>query len=125
MRRLVAWLVGLAALGGWQVYAVHRWGAEHVMGPVYVVAAVASVAFMALYARDPWWRSWFGRSLMLLAAAVFLAGLSVVLHRDVLMLAAVDATLVAMVLRTAVLVAAQRRDEHRNGHHVEKGPSDE
>lgn len=123
MRRAVAWVLG-AALVGWQVFAVHAWGAEQVQGRVYTVTAIVSVLFIVLYSRDPWWRSLFGRSLMLLAVAVFLYGLSVVLFRfvgpdyfgrDALLVVAADATLAAMALRTWVLWVAQKRDRRDKG----------
>ncbi len=119
MRRALSWLVG-GAVVAWQAWAAVTWGAEAVQGRVYVATAVVSVVFMALYSRDPWWRTLFGRSLMLLAASVFLVGLSVVLFRfvgddypgrEVLIIVAADATFVAMLLRTIVLVRAQRADE--------------
>lgn len=122
MRRIV--VAALAAVGfvAWQVFATMRWGAEGVQGRMYVATAIVSIVFMVLYARDPWYRSWFGRSLMLLAASVFLVGLSVVLFRfvgpdypgrGVLIIVAADTTFLAMVVRTLVLIAAQRADEHK------------
>lgn len=113
--------VAVLALVLWQVFAVHTWGAEKVQGRVAVLTAATAVVFIALYSRDPWWKSWFGRSLMLVAVAFFLYGLSVVLFRnfgdypgrDVLIVVAQDASFAAMVMRTAVLWGAQRADEHK------------
>lgn len=88
----------------------------------------AVVAFVALYAKpsERWWRSWFGWSLMLMAVAIGLSCLATVLFRivghpypgrDVLLIVGSTVTLVAMVMRTGVLLRAQRRDRsaHPNG----------
>jgi hypothetical protein len=119
--KLVLWVLGLVALVCWQVFAAHYWGAEQVQGRIYVGTAVAAAVFIALYSRDPWHKSWFGRSLMMIAVSMLLLGISVVLFRlfgpdypfrSVLIIVVADLTFAAMVARTAVLWAAQRDDEH-------------
>lgn len=129
MKRLLA---ALLVLAGWQVYAAHQWGVEGVQARVYVATAFVALVFMLLYNRDPWWRNWFGRSLQLLAFAVFLWGVSVVLYRvfgdypgrSVLIIVVADATLLAMCTRTVVLWAAQRRDRGHEDRDEQHTPSD-
>lgn len=81
----------------------------------------ASLWFIWLYSKpsERWWQSWFGWSLMLMAAAVGLDALATVLFRtnggpypgrDVLLSIASVVALVAMVMRALVLRAAQRSD---------------
>jgi hypothetical protein len=115
-------LLAMAALGGWQVYAAHRWGAEAVQERVYLVTAVIAVVFMVMYARDAWFTNWFGRSLMLIAVAFLLVGVSVILYRTfgpdypfrpVLIILTADVSMVAMLSRTLVLRWAQRQDKRR------------
>lgn len=119
MKRLAA---ALAVLGGWQWYAAHRWGAEQVQGRMYVATAFVALVFMALYSRDPWWKTAFGRSLMLLAFSMFVLGVSVVLFRfvgpdyfgrPVVIIFVADSVFLAMCMRTVVLWNAQRRDRRK------------
>ncbi len=116
------WLLAGGLLVGWQVFSANRWGAEGVQGRMYVATAFIALVFMALYSRDPWFKSWFGRSLMLLALSIFMVGVSVILYRlygpdyplrSVLIIATADTAFVAMLLRTLVLIGAQRADEHK------------
>ncbi|MGH1563024.1 putative phage holin [Mumia sp. DW29H23] len=44
-----------------------------------LLIAVGAVAFVVMFAREPWWRSWFGRSLMAMAGALVVFALVVVL----------------------------------------------
>jgi len=116
--RHVAGTAGLAALLGVQATTAFLFGAERVQANVAVMTLAWSVWFMWIYSRDPWWRTWFGRSLMLLAVGLTLQEISVVLFRnfgyypgrDVLIVVTQDVILTAMVIRTLVLRDAQRRD---------------
>jgi hypothetical protein len=84
-----------------------------------------TVSFIVLYSRrgERWYRSWFGISLMLIAWAVLAYTTSVILFRlygpgylgrDWLLVGSALLTLVAMLMRTAVLAAAQHDDrKHR------------
>lgn len=121
MKRLWFILAGVVFVG-WQVFSVNRWGAEGVQGRMYVATAFIALVFMALYSRDPWQKSWFGRSLMLLALSIFLVGVSVILFRlygpdyplrPVLIVVTADTAFFAMLVRTLVLIGAQRNDEHK------------
>lgn len=118
MRRNALIVVLLVVAAVWQAVAIHLWGAERVQGNVAAMTLPVTVWFVSLYARDPWWRSWFGRSLMLIAVAVFLYTLSVVLFRnygdypgrDIMLVASADATFLAMLVRTLVLRSEQKAD---------------
>lgn len=110
--------LGLAAAVAVQVAAVILWDAERVQAVVAGMTILASIWFVAVYARDPWWRNLFGQSLMLIALALFLGSLATVLYRlfgeyvgrSFLLVASADIALLAMVMRTVVLRAAQRRE---------------
>jgi hypothetical protein len=85
-----------------------------------------TIGFIVLYSRrgERWYRSWFGISLMLIAWAVLAYTTSVILFRlfgpgypgrDWLLVGSALLTLVAMLMRTAVLAAAQHDDrKHRS-----------
>lgn len=113
----VAGIVGLAVLIAWQGFAVYEWGAERVQTNLAALTMAAAVWFVAVFAREPWHRSWFGRSLMLIAVALFLSSLATVLfrtfgeypYRGVLLVVSGDIALAAMVIRTLVLIGARRR----------------
>ena len=79
-----------------------------------------ALAFIWLFGRDPWWRSWFGRSLMMIAVAVAATSLSGVLFRlfgpdywgrPVILVAAAVLAFAAMVTRTFVLRDLQAADD--------------
>lgn len=79
-----------------------------------------ALGFIWKYARDPWWRTWFGRSLMMIAVAVALTSLSATLYRlfgtdywgrPVLLVAASVLTYCAMCVRTLVLRWLQASDQ--------------
>lgn len=118
--RHVAGTVGLATLLGIQATTAYFFGAERVQGNVAVLTLAWSVWFMWIYSRDPWWRTWFGRSLMLLAVGLTLQEASVVLFRnfgdypgrELLIVITQDVILAAMVIRTIVLRDAQRNDRN-------------
>jgi hypothetical protein len=121
VKRLL-WVLGGLAVIGWQVFAANQWGAEAVQERMYVATALVSAVFIVLYSRDPWHRSWFGRSLMALAVSLLLVGVSVILYRafgpdyplrSVLIIATVDIANFAIVTRVLVLIGAQRKDEHK------------
>lgn len=75
-----------------------------------------AATFIWLYSTDGWWKSWFGRSLMLLATSVLAYALAVVLYRSygdypgrtALLLVATGGTFLAMLLRTMVLWSIKR-----------------
>lgn len=119
-KRILPWAL-LAAVVVAQVFTVRAWGAERVQTNVAACTIVASIWFVALYSRDPWWRTLFGRSLMLIAVALFMQSLATVLYRVVgeypgrafLIVGAADIALLAMVMRTRVLHVAQRDERHQ------------
>lgn len=97
---------------------------EEVQLTLFIATLPWAVGFITLYARDRWWRSPFGWSLMLLAIAVSLYSASAVLFRmfgqaypgrDLLIITSSVLTFVAIVLRTLVLRGVQRseRADHR------------
>jgi len=110
--------VGLVAVAVAQVALVIVWDAERVQGVVAGLTMCASIWFVAVYSRDPWWENPFGQSLMLIALALFLGSLVTVLYRlfgeyvgrSFMLIASADIALLAMVMRTRVLRAAQRRE---------------
>lgn len=84
-----------------------------------ILTLPAALVFIWRYARDPWWRTMFGVSLMLIAVAVLLYSLASIafriwgpdyIGRPVLLPAASGMTFVAMTLRTVVLWRLQRAD---------------
>jgi hypothetical protein len=98
-----------------------------------LVLAVATLPVAALFiwrfSRDLWWRTWFGRSLMMIAVAVLVYTLSAVLFRlfgdyhgrSLMIVASSGLTFLAMLTRTVVLINAQNSErrsraltEHRH-----------
>jgi hypothetical protein len=120
--RHLAGTVGLVLLLGVQATTAYIFGAERVQGNVAVLTLAWSLWFVWIYSRDPWWKTWFGRSLMLLAVGLTLNEISVVLFRNLgdypgrafLIVVAQDVILAAMVIRTLVLRDAQRRDDRKH-----------
>jgi hypothetical protein len=120
--RWVLLVLALLLLLSIQVMVVLNFGAEQVQGNVAFLTLPVSVWFMSLYARDPWWKSWFGRSLMLIAVAISVDVAATVLFRrfgdypgrDVMLIVSADLTFLAMLIRTLVLRAEQKadRDDH-------------
>lgn len=113
-------VLGVALIVAVQSAVAYVWGAERVQANVAILTLPVSVWFIVLYSRDPWWKTWFGRSLMLIAVAVTIYTLSTILFRnfgdypgrDVMLVASADITFAAMLMRTLVLRSAQR-DDHR------------
>lgn len=112
------------AWAGCALLTVLMFGAERTFGaePVQLWLAAAtlpvSFAFVWLYATDGWWKTWFGRSLMLLPLAVVAYTMAVVLYRTVgeypgrgeLLIFATGGTLIAMLIRTSVLWSMKRQE---------------
>lgn len=78
-----------------------------------------SLVFMLLYAVEPWWRSWFGRSLMTMAVGMFIFASMALLQirlgseypfRGTLRLIGYALLTVAMWSRVYVLWRARRAD---------------
>lgn len=78
-----------------------------------------ALGFIWQYAKDPWFKTWFGRSLMMIAVAVLLTSASAILFRlfgpdywgrPVLLVASSALTFVAMCVRTLVLRWLQAHD---------------
>lgn len=111
----------IAILLAVQATTAYVFGAERVQGNLAVLTLVWSLWFVWLFKSDPWWRTWFGRSLMLLALGLLLQETAIVLFRqfgdypgrEVLIVVAQDVILAAMVIRTLVLRDAQRRDDRQ------------
>jgi FlaA1/EpsC-like NDP-sugar epimerase len=94
---------------------------ETVQLTLFVATLPWAVAFIVLYARDRWWRSPFGWSLMMIAVAVTLYSASAVLFRlfgqeyplrDAMILGSSALTFLAIVVRTLVLRGVQRGERH-------------
>lgn len=123
-RRKVLWVLLFVGLACVQTVGYLTWGAEAVQGNVAFLTLPVAACFMYLYARDPWWSTWFGRSLMLIAVAIFVACVATVLFRrfgdypgrDLMLIVSADLTFVAMVSRTLVLRREQRADRHDPTH---------
>lgn len=88
---------------------------------LWLAAATIPVAltFLVAYIPERPWRQWFGTSLLLIAVAVLAYSSSIVLFRifgpdypgrALMVTASAGLTLTAMVMRTAVLLSAQRAD---------------
>jgi hypothetical protein len=115
----------LLVAGLTQLYVVATYGAERVQGNVALLTLPVSLWFMSLYARDPWWKSWFGRSLMLIAVAIAVDASATVLFREfgdypgreVMLIVSADLTFLAMLIRTLVLRAEQHADVQDKSHH--------
>lgn len=121
MRARVFWVTASLAFALGQVWVAIEYGAEVVQTYIASLTLVTAVIFSALFARDPWWKTWFGRSLMLIAFALFLDSLATVLFRrfgeypgrPFMLIISANVALAAMVMRTLVLRAAQKRDRAR------------
>lgn len=79
---------------------------------------IASTVFIAIFAREPWWRAPFGRSVMTMAAGIWLFAIIATLRqwlgpdyrgREIVRDSAQTLVLLAMVERIVVLVRARRR----------------
>lgn len=99
--------------------------AEQIQTALALLTLPVAVTFIVLFGRpsEGWWRTWFGRSLMILAIGVASNSTVTVLYRflgeypgrDVLLVFSSAAILVAMVIRTIVLRDAQRADRPHTG----------
>lgn len=119
MRRHLLWATALLLVVCVQTIGYLTWGAERVQGNVAALTIPIAAWFCWLYMHDPWWRSWFGRSLMALAAAIWLACVATVLFRlfgdywgrDLMLIVSADLTFAAMLARTLVLRSEQKADD--------------
>lgn len=124
MRKSLGWALLILILAAIQTTSYLTWGAEVVQGNVAFLTLPVAGCFMYLYARDPWWKSWFGRSLMLIAVAIFVACTATVLFRrlgdypgrDLMLILSADLTFAAMLIRTIVLRREQKADRLDNEH---------
>lgn len=109
----------LTALAGGGGEETHAWF-EQVQLTLFAATIPWAVYFVWIYAHDLWFKTWFGRSLMMIAAAVALFSTSAVLFRlfgdsypgrPVLIVASAALTFIAMVTRVIVIRALQRNDK--------------
>lgn len=79
-----------------------------------------ALLFIWRFARDLWWKTWFGRSLMMIAVAIVFATVSGILFRlygfgypgrGFMLIATSVLTFGAMVARTVVLIHAQNAEK--------------
>lgn len=79
-----------------------------------------ALGFIWEYSKDPWYKTWFGRSLMMIAVAVLLASTSAILFRlfgpdywgrPALLIGSSGLTFLAMLTRTLVLRWLQSQDK--------------
>lgn len=124
MIRLVSGLAPVFVL-----YVVYRAGVafEDIQLWVAILTLPFSVVFILAYVPERPWRTWFGTSLLLLAVGVLSYTLSVVLYRlfgsdypgrSILVISSVTLVLVAMAMRTCVLIAIQYREQEGLGNMV-------
>lgn len=124
MLRPALWILLFVAVATVQTFSYLTWGAEVVQGNVAFLTLPVAACFVYLYSRDPWWASWFGRSLMLIGVAIFVACLATVLFRrfgdyagrDLMLILSADLTFAAMLIRTIVLRHEQKADDANSQH---------
>jgi len=118
MRRAVVLTVGTLVVLGALGFVAWLFGGERVQVAMAVPTMPVTLWFIVMYLRDPWWKTWFGRSLMLLAVTVLLWTLATLLYRllgdypgrDFMLTAIGVGAFVALLIRALVLRAAQLAD---------------
>jgi hypothetical protein len=121
-RRDLGFAVFTLVLGA--VVSAH-WGknlmvAEKIQLAFAIATLPWALGFIWEYAKDPWYKTWFGRSLMMIAVAVLLASASAIMFRlfgpdywgrPALLVGSSALTFAAMSTRTLVLRWLQAHDK--------------